>query len=72
MSNNYNESVVLPFFQRKYQEYLHLSMINEINFLVEQKKCQELEQKVAELTRKLESQKKKKKEEEVSLDGQTY
>lgn len=73
MSTNYNEVVVLPYFQKRYQELLHASAVHEINFLVEQKKCQELEQKVAELTKKLESySKKKKKEDEVSLDGQSY
>lgn len=69
---NYNETVVLPLFQRKYQELMNSNLILEINLLVEQTKNRDLIAKVQELEQKVQSLSKRKKRDEQILDGQSY
>jgi len=69
---NYNEIVVIPFLQKKYQDSANLALAYEANYLIEKSKNQFLQQKIDELTRKLESYSKKKKKDELALDGQTF
>jgi hypothetical protein len=68
---NYNEIVIIPFLQKKVQELLNLNLILEAHLLVEQTKNKDAETKINELQGKLNSSKKKKKEED-NLDGNTY
>jgi hypothetical protein len=69
---NYNETVVIPFLQKKYQDAANLVLAYEANYLIEKSKNQFLHQKIDELTRKLESYSKKKKKDELALDGQSF
>lgn len=64
MEINYNETVILPYFQRKYQELMNSNLSLEISYLMEKSKNEKLQEKVDELTRKLESHSKKKKKED--------
>jgi|LakMenE18May11ns_1017448.scaffolds.fasta_scaffold9890993_2 hypothetical protein len=68
MDINYNETVVLPYFQRKYQELLSANVSLEISYLMEKTKSEKLQETVNELTKKLEAQTKKKKKEESTND----
>ena len=68
MDINYNEIVVLPYFQRKYQELLSANVSLEISYLMEKTKSEKLQETVNELTKKLEAQTKKKKKEESTSD----
>jgi len=67
---NYNESVILPLLQRKVQELMNNNLILEAHLMVEQAKNKDAQTKINELTAKVDSSKKKKKEE--GLDGSTY
>lgn len=66
---NYNETVVIPVLQKKYQDLVNSNLILEVSLLVEQSKNKDLQTKLNELQAKVEGNKKKKKEE---LDGQSY
>lgn len=66
---NYNETVVIPVLQKKYQDLVNSNLILEVSLLVEQTKNKDLQTKLNELQAKVEGNKKKKKEE---LDGQSY
>ena len=66
---NYNETVVIPVLQKKYQDLVNSNLILEVSLLVEQSKNKDLQTKLNELQAKVEGHKKKKKEE---LDGQSY
>jgi len=68
MDINHNETVVLPYFQRKYQELLSANISLEISYLIEKNKSEKLQETVNELTKKLEAQTKKKKKEESTND----
>lgn len=64
MDINYNETVILPYFQRKYQELIGANLSLEISYLMEKTKSEKLQEQVNELTKKLETHSKKKKKEE--------
>ena len=67
---NYNETVVIPLLQKKFQELVNSNLILEVSLLVEQAKNKNLQNRVDILEKKLDSTKKKKKED--GLDGNTY
>jgi hypothetical protein len=71
MDINYNEIVVLPYFQKKYQELLSANISLEISYLMEKTKSEKLQETVNELTKKLEAHTKKKKKEE-SISDETF
>jgi hypothetical protein len=70
---NYNETVVLPLFQRKYQELMSSNLILEINLLVEQARNKTLQEQVNKLEARL-AKKKKNTSADASevLDGESY
>lgn len=68
---NYNETVVIPVLQKKYQELMNSNLVLEVNLMVEQTKNRDLQAKIDALQGKVDNFSKKKKKEE-SLDGQTY
>ena len=68
---NYNEKVVIPVLQKKYQELMNSNLVLEVNLMVEQTKNRDLQTKIDALQGKVDNFSKKKKKEE-SLDGQTY
>jgi hypothetical protein len=43
---NYNETVVIPVLQKKYQDLMNSNLVLEINLLVEQTKNRDLQQKL--------------------------
>lgn len=70
---NYNETVVLPLFQRKYQELMSSNLILEINLLVEQARNATLQEQVNKLEAKLAKKKKTNPVETTeTLDGESY
>ena len=68
---NYNETVVIPVLQKKYQELMNSNLVLEVNLMVEQTKNRDLQAKIDTLQSKVDGFSKKKKKEEA-LDGQTY
>lgn len=66
---NYNESVIIPLLQRKYQELINSNLVLEANLLVEQAKNRDLAAKVEVLEAKIG---KKKKSGDSELDGSTF
>ena len=72
--SKYNESVIIPYLQKKYQELSNQNMVLEVNLLMERQKNAELESKLAEYTSmdKPKEDKKKKKTTEEVLDASTY
>lgn len=66
---NYNESVIIPLLQRKYQELMNSNLVLEANLLVEQAKNRDLAAKVEVLEAKVS---KKKKSGDSELDGSTF
>lgn len=70
---NYNETVVLPLFQRKYQELMSSNLVLEINLLVEQARNATLQDQVNKLEAKLAKKKKTTPtEQQETLDGESY
>lgn len=69
---NYNETVLVPFLQRKCQELLTSNLVLEANINILSSKVNDLLNEIEDLKRKNESLSKKKKKEEINLDGQTY
>lgn len=75
MSNvNYSEIVILPLLQKKCQDLMNMNLVLEANFLVEQRKNFDLQQKIQELQGKLDRQDKKpsKKKDSNVIDGESY
>ncbi len=75
MSNvNYSETVIVPLLQRKCQDLMNMNLVLEANFLVEQRKCMDLQSKIADLEAKLAKQDKKqvKKKDSPVIDGESY
>lgn len=68
---NYNETVVIPILQKKYQELMNNNLVLEVKLMVEQTKNRDLQTKIDALQSKVDGFAKKKKKEEA-LDGQTY
>jgi hypothetical protein len=70
---NYNETVVIPVLQKKYQDLMNSNLVLEINLLVEQTKNRDLQQKLDNAMTKIETLGKKNgKKKEEGLDGSTY
>jgi len=69
---NYNETVVIPVLQKKYQDIMNTNLVLEVSLLVEQAKNKDLEKKYLEVQQKVETLSKKKKKEETTLDANTY
>ena len=70
---NYNETVVIPFLQKKFQELTNQSLVLEVNLLIERQKNAQLEKDLEEAVFKLgKEDKKKKKGEAQVLDASTY
>ena len=75
MSNvNYSEVVIVPLLQKKCQDLMNMNLVLEANFLVEQRKNFDLQQKIQELQGKLDRQEKKpsKKKDSNVIDGESY
>jgi len=68
---NYNETLVVPYLQRKYQELTNQVLILEVNLQIEQAKNKALNEKIKQLEATKDSPSKKKKTENV-MDGETY
>ena len=70
---NYNETVVIPFLQKKFQELTNQNLVLEVNLLIERQKNAQLENDLEEAVSKLgKEDKKKKKGEAQVLDASTY
>jgi hypothetical protein len=71
---NYNETVVLPFLEKKCKDLLSVNLVLEARLLAEMERCKGLQAIIDTLQAKIDSAKKKKKagEEPVSGDGETY
>jgi len=70
---NYNETVVIPFLQKKFQELTNQNLVLEVNLLIERQKNAQLEKNLEEAVSKLgKEDKKKKKGEAQVLDASTY
>lgn len=70
---NYNETVVIPFLQKKFQELTNQNLVLEVNLLIERQKNAQLEKDLKEAVSKLgKEDKKKKKGEAQVLDASTY
>ena len=70
---NYNETVVIPFLQKKFQELTNQNLVLEVNLLIERQKNAQLEKDLEETVYKLgKEDKKKKKGEAQVLDASTY
>lgn len=65
---NYNETVVIPLLQKKFQELTNQNLVLEANLLIEKEKNARLLQQME--STKTEQKRSKKKEE--SLDGNTF
>jgi len=61
---NYNETIVIPLLQKKFQELMNQNLVLEANLLVEKERNSYLQ-------KRLDSLKPKKKKEE-SVDGNTF
>jgi hypothetical protein len=57
---------------KRYFELAQSSLLTELNFIAEQIKNAELQQKIDELNKKLENYSKKKKKDSPELDGETF
>lgn len=70
---NYNETVVIPVLQKKYQDLMNSNLVLEVSLLVEQAKNRDLQQKLDSAVSKVETLGKKNgKKKEEALDGNTY
>lgn len=71
---NYSEIVIVPLLQKKCQDLMNMNLVLEANFLVEQRKNFDLQQKITEIEGKLERQDKKqsKKKDSNVIDGESY
>lgn len=69
---NYNETVVIPVLQKKYQDLMNTNLVLEVSLMVEQAKNKDLEKKYLEVQQKVETLSKKKKKDDTTLDANTY
>lgn len=69
---NYNETVVIPLLQRKYQELTSQNLVLEANLLVEKERNQRLLQEVQSLQSRIDTVSKRKKREDPQIDGETF
>lgn len=69
---NYNETVVIPVLQKKYQDLMNTNLVLEVSLMVEQAKNKDLEKKYLEVQQKVETLSKKKKKDDTTLNANTY
>lgn len=75
---NYNETVILPFLEKKSKDLLGVNLVLEARLLAEMEKSRVLQAKVDLLQSKIDSMKKSKKKATTdgataeALDGETY
>lgn len=69
---NYNETALIPFLQKKCQELLISNLILEANVNLLSSKVSDLQTEIQELFKKNESLSKRKKKDDLTLDGQSY
>lgn len=72
---NYNESVILPFLEKKSKDLLGVNLVLEARLLAEMEKSRVLQAKVDLLQSKIDNTKKRKKSDGAAaeaLDGETY
>lgn len=69
---NYNETVVIPLLQRKFQELTSQNLLLEANLLVERERNAWLSAELQSVQSRLDTGVKKKKKDELQIDGQTF
>ena len=70
---NYNETVVIPLLQRKFQELISQNLMLEANLLVERERNAWLSGQLQSMESRLDTvSKRKRKEEPQQIDGQTF
>lgn len=72
---NYNETVILPFLERKCRDLLGVNLVLEAKLLAEMEKSKNLQAKTEALQSKIDNMKKSKKKDGATaeaLDGETY
>lgn len=69
---NYNETVVIPLLQRKFQELISQNLMLEANLLVERERNVWLTKELQSHQSRLDNVSKRKKKEEPQIDGETF
>lgn len=69
---NYNETVVIPLLQRKFQELISQNLMLEANLLVERERNAWLSSQLQAAQSRLDTVGKRKKKDEPQLDGETF
>lgn len=73
---NYNETVVLPFLEKKCKDLLSINLVLEARLLAEMERCKGLQTNINTLQTKLDNSRKSKKKIDgataEALDGETY
>ena len=69
---NYNETVVIPLLQKKYQELINSNLILEVNLMVEREKNKKLSSELEEMQNKFEKQGKRTKKGDIVEDGGNF
>jgi hypothetical protein len=66
------EKKMMEFLYKKYFEIAQQNVLHELNLVAEQFKNAELQEKINELNKKLETYSKRKKKDDPQLDGETF
>lgn len=69
---NYNETVIIPMLQRKFQELISQNLMLEANLLVERERNAWLSGQLQSTESRLDTVSKRKRKEEPQIDGQTF
>lgn len=69
---NYNETVIIPMLQRKFQELVSQNLMLEANLLVERERNAWLSGQLQSTESRLDTVSKRKRKEEPQIDGQTF
>lgn len=69
---NYNETVVIPLLQKKYQELINSNLVLEVNLMVEREKNKKLSSELEEMQNKFEKQGKRTKKSDIVEDGGNF
>lgn len=69
---NYNETVIIPLLQRKFQELISQNLMLEANLLVERERNAWLSGQLQSTESRLDTVSKRKRKEEPQIDGQTF
>lgn len=69
---NYNETVVIPLLQRKFQELTSQNLLLEANLLVERERNSVLSAQLQSAQSRLDTVSKRKKKDEPQIDGDTF